>query len=243
MAITFVKSTEIRWDNADSGSASVASTAGNQLIACIAAYNAVGFPTSMTVSGGGTWVSNFVGTSGANMGCFFCSCKSATGGTNTITITRGGGSPGATSVAAFIYELSGLENTGTLYEGGGTTNSGTSTTPATNALTNTAVNAVKVAITSVDGGNNTSGSSTGTGWTIPTNGQEPDGTAWLIAMSAYKIVSASQSDTESWSRTPSNPWRADIATYIAAAVQDTPELYGRPDGRLGSMQLMQILAQ
>lgn len=81
---------------------------------------------------------------------------------------------------------------------------------------------------------------------MPTGGSEPDG-AWCVGASAYKIVSASQSDTESWTRTGSENWAADIATYLAPAgggPQDTPERYGRMHGGLlASNGMHQLLAQ
>jgi len=120
-------------------------------------------------------------------------------------------------MTTFILEFSGLQPS-PIYEGNGTTNAGTGTTISTGALSNTQADAVKVAGGAIDTGTNNAWSSTGSGWTLPTNGSEPDGTAWLVAACAYKILSVAQSDTETWSRTGSSVgWDAQIGTYLVAA--------------------------
>lgn len=236
MAIVFVKCTKIE-SNANTAALAVTSTAGNALICAIAALG-----TTYSVSGGGTWTTDKTGTAGT--GGFknaFASCPSATGGSQTITVSVTG-NPGIT---AFVMEFSGMAASG-IYEGSTTTGSGNGTTFTTSALTNTQATAVKVAVTGNDSSLNSAFSSTGTGWTLPTNGSEPDGSTWLAAACAYKIVSASQSDTETWTRTGTVNWVADIATYLdpgGGAAQDTPELYGRPDGLGGQRTMIQLLAQ
>lgn len=239
MAIAFVKCTKII-GTGGTAFTTVSATAGNQLIAAVSAFQPVG---TLSVTGGGTWAApHVVGAVVSQMHTAFVSCLNATGGSATVTVLYST-SIGATT--AFIFEFSGL-NTTTIYEGAGTQNSGTSTTKATNALTNTAADAVKVAITSVDSGTTAAWTSTGTGWTLPANGEEDD-SANMPGACAYKIVSASQSDTESWTRTGSDPFVANLATFLAAAggggPQDTPELYGRPDGLRGQNLMSQLLAQ
>lgn len=209
MTAAFVKCTELR-SGSNSASGSVTATAGNQLIAVAIEFGATS--GGFTVSGGGTWTTDKNGTINGTLRCSIASCPSATGGTNTITVTATNGS----GTTVFILEYSGLQ-TSPIFEGAGTSNSGTSATPATSALTNTQADAVKIAVTGVDSFTNTAFSSTGTGWTLPTNGSEPDGGNWLPGACGYKIVSASQSDTETWSRTGSNAWDADIATYLGTS--------------------------
>jgi hypothetical protein len=242
VAIAFVQCTKLE-SGTSSASGSVSATAGNALIAVILEYGPSNTP-NYTVSGGGTWTTNLNGTSSNTMGVGFASCVSATGGTNTITVTSTAAGGGTT---AFILEFSGMLSSG-MYEGPASSTActfGTSTTPTTSALTNTGTNAVKIAGAAFDAGDNIAWSSTGTGWTMPTNGNEANGGSFLIAACAYKIVSASQSDTETWSRGSSNNWVAHISTYLGTggAAQDTPELYGRPFGTRGQGQMQQLLAQ
>ena len=214
MAIAFVKVTELR---AGSGSASgtVTATAGNALIVCVASFQISGSGV-LTVSGGGTWTTNRSGTMTSALQNFFASCPSATGGSATITasVTNSG------AVTAFVYEFSGMAPS-SMYEGAASSTNGNGATKTTGALTNTQANALKLAITGVDSGATVAFTSTGTGWTMPSGtfpstGSEPDAT-WCVAASAYKIVSASQSDTEAWTRTGADNWVADIATYLAPA--------------------------
>jgi hypothetical protein len=239
VAIAFVQCTELR-SGTGTASGTVTATAGNALIACVCEYQ----PSTngvLTVSGGGTWTTNLNGTRFSFVEAALASCPSATGGSNTISVTA----TNAGAITAFILEFSGMA-TSSMFEAAGATSNGTATTKTTSALTNTAANAVKIAVVALDGGGNTAWASLGTGWTMPTNGSEPDGTSWFNGASGYKIVSASQSDTESWSRTGTETWAAEIATYLAssgAPPQDTPELYGRPDGLGGQRTMTQLLAQ
>jgi hypothetical protein len=238
VAITFVQCTKLVSASTNSASGTVSATAGNALIACT---NGFGLQLLSSVSGGGTWTVNLAGVSVNTMCTGFASCLSATGGSATITVAY---QAGGAAVTAFILEFSGVA-TSSAFEAAGTQTSGTGTTKTSPALTNTGANAVKVAVTSVDSPGSAAFSSTGTGWTLPANGEE-DSSANLVAACAYKIVSASQSDTETWTRTGSDNWVSQIATYLQAAgggAQDTPELYGRPDGLGGQRTMMQLLAQ
>jgi hypothetical protein len=202
----------------------VSSTAGNQLIAVVVEY-APSTNVLSSVSGGGTWTVNANGTTTSIlMKVGFASCPSATGGSQTITVTWASGS----GTTAFILEFSGLQAS-PIFEGAGSQASGTSTTPTTNALSNTQASAVKIAGAVIDATNNAAWTSTGTGWTLPTNGSEPDGVSWLIAACGYKIVTSAQSDTESWSRSGSNAWQANITTYLTAtAATVAPPPFRRP---------------
>lgn len=220
MAAAFVNCTELQ-STSQSASGTVTATAGHALIAVILEYGPSNTP-NYTVTGGGTWTTDLNGTSSNTMGVGFASCASATGGSATVTVTSTAAGIGTT---AYILEFSGMLSSG-MYEGpasGTACSSGTSTTPTTSALTNTAADAVKIAGAAFDAGDNLAWSSTGTGWTMPpTNGSEPDGSSFLVSACAYKIVSASQSDTEVWSRGSSNPWVAHIATYLATSGGPSP---------------------
>lgn len=223
MAATFVKCTELR-STSRIASGSVSSTAGNALIAVVCEY--APSTGTLTMSGGGSWTTDYSPSELNTMKVATGSCLSATGGAQTITATFSSGS----GTTVFVLEFSGMAAS-SMFETNGTAASGTSTTPTTNSVTNTQADSVKVAGASVDAGNNAAWSSTGTGWSLPTNGSEPDGLNWLIGACGYKIVSASQSDTESWSRSGSNPWHAGITTYKAAASTGLPPGLG-PSGEM-----------
>jgi hypothetical protein len=229
VAIAFVKCTELT-GGTNSASGTVSATAGNALIVVLLVF-APSTNVFNSATGGGTWTINVNGTASSlatKVG--IASCPSATGGSNTMTFNFAGGS----GVTAFVAEFSGLKPSG-IFEAAGTDATGTSTTPATGALTNTQATAVKVAGAVIDATNNTAWTSTGSGYVLPTNGSEPDGVTFLIAALSYKICSVSASDTETWSRAGSNPWRGNQATYL-----DTP-VTGLPPG-LGPHPAMDALA-
>lgn len=212
MAAAFVKVTKIENGASASASGSVSSTAANALFALVNEYNP-GAGT-LTVSGGGTWTTDGSTAALNLLKAAFASTPSATGGAQTITTTFSAGG-GTTS---FILEFSGMATSSILDAMMSAGNSGTTATPTSPALTNVQADAVFLAATVTDSGGTLTWSSTGTGWTLPAGGSEPDGTSQLTAAVGYKIVASAASQTETWGIGGTTPgWCAGIASYKVAA--------------------------
>ncbi len=239
MAITFVACTRLENNSGNSVTGSVSGTGGNAMICQVQDFSPG--TATLTTSGGGTWTTDHNGSVLNTQRTSSASCPNITGGAVSRTASYGAG----VSCNAYFMEFSGMA-TSSIFEAAGTTASGTTSPMSTGALSNTQASAVKVAMVAVDTGDNQTLGTSGTGWTIPTNGSEGNGAAQYVGAVAYKIVAASQSDTETftWSGTFASGWTADIRTYLApAAAQDTPELRGRPFGLRGQTQMHQLLAQ
>jgi len=220
---TFVKCTRLQGViNSNAASGSVSATAGNTLIALSGVYygGASATPT-MTMTGGGTWVTDarnhqHFTSSNDNFSMGFASVLSATGGTATMTVTWSNSA--TNSVAeAYIYEFSGMPTSSILDTGSTPVGQQGSASPVTtSSLTNANAADVMLAIgVTYSSGNEVHGAPTNS-WTMPTNGDETSGSA-LTSVTAYKIVAASAAQSTSWTDSPSVPWTAFIAAYKAVA--------------------------
>jgi hypothetical protein len=242
--VAFVQATELRGQSNNPVSGSVSSTAGNALFALIISAVDTNALQTATVSGGGTWTTDKrleSNTPGYNCQISFASCPSATGGAQTITVSVANTTTGGTT--AFILEFSNMAaasmadvfDTALHASGTGTT------TITTNALTNTNANDVFLAAFGTASSVTETFGSTGSGWTMPSGGFEGDA-AWITGACGYKLVSATGSQTQTWSNSQSDPYASMIGCYKqgAAPPQDTPELR-RGAARDNLMQ--QLLAQ
>jgi hypothetical protein len=245
---TFVKCTRLQGViNSNAASGSVTATASNTLIALSGVYygGAAGTPT-MTMTGGGTWVTDarnhqHFTSSNDNFSMGFASVLSATGGTATMTVTWSNSA--TNSVAeAYIYEFSGMPASSIVDVGSTPVGQQGSASPVTTpSLTNANASDVMLGLgVTYSSGAEVHGAPTN-GWTMPTNGDETSGSA-LTSVTAYLLVSSSAAQSTTWTDSPSVPWTSFIAAYIATAtVPSTPELYGAP--RLSARQMTQLLAQ
>jgi hypothetical protein len=249
VAATFVKVTKLHGGaNALSASGSVTATASNALlVATDIYYSGSAVTTTLAVTGAGTWTTDgsnnqhFGGTND-NLADGFASNPNTTGGTFTLTVTWGGGMGTAnTAVTVFVYEFSGMPTSSILDSGMTPTGSTGAASPVSTAsVTNANAADVMLAIGSTySAGLETQGSPSNS-WTMPANANEPDGTQFVTGMTAYKIVSASASQSTTWTDSPSVAWSSFIIAYksVIAAAQDTPELR-----HLRENQMQQLLAQ
>jgi hypothetical protein len=230
LAAAFVKCTLLQSTTSGTASGAVTSTAGNALIIGTGAYyaGAAASPT-LSVSGGGTWTSNttnnqhFTSTND-NFVLGFASCPSATGGSQTITVTWAGG-PTYTVSTAYVYEFSGMASSSML-DVAGTGQQGSTSPIASTSLTSTnAADAfLMVSGTYTGSSSDTYGTPTNS-WTTPTNGSQPSNTGFS-GVSAYRIVTAAGANSTSVSVTPSEPWASLIVCYKAAPTGTTYNLSG-----------------
>lgn len=252
MAAAFVAVTELVNGSGLSASGSVSSTASNALIGL--GYNfrynsgsACNADTAMAVSGGGTWTNHGLASTNTAgnipVTVAASSTPSATGGTQTITATWSGGTGAFDGGAIFVYEFSGMATSSLLDSLDTSGNTATSSTITSPAKTNANASDVFFAVFETVSGANETIASTGSGWTLPTGGYDGSVSS-VTGGTAYKIVSTSASQTETWSNTESVPYLATIVCFKqAATTQDTPELRGRPFGLMGQSLMHQLLAQ
>ena len=205
----FVAVTEIASNSSASASASVTATASDALIVIAAEYNATS-PT-MTVSVGGTWTTDQntatdTGGSRTNYTIGLASCPSATGGTNTVTVSWSAGS----LVTSFLMEFSGMANP--VLDAVGSTNAAISSSPSTASQTNANANDVMVAGIFDGAASNPSFSAPTNSWTLPTGGQE-DNASIVTGCVVYKIVSASATQSVSVTNNQLDPYYSLIAAY------------------------------
>lgn len=215
MSASYVKGTVIQSATGNNCSGPVTSTAGNALICGGSSDNPT--PTNPTITGGGiaTWTKDASGSyNGAGAAASISSGPSSSGGTNTLTATASGTS-GATAI---VHEWSGLPSSGTLSDAASPAIKTGSATPAsTNSLTNVSANAVFVAwVSDITGANPATVTSTGSGWTLPSDAVNTNGTTGDACGLAYKIVSSVAAQSESWT-IDSTQWGALIAVYKQAA--------------------------
>ncbi len=215
MAFVFITVTKIEGNTGSSANASVASTAGNVLLATCSAYEGANSTNTLSMSGGGTWttdISTNYDTVGDRACDAMCSCPSATGGTQTITVSGGN----ASGAAAGVYEFSGAPATPFLDGTPPAIATGSSTSATTNSCTNTnGAQAVFVAVVGVDVSNSQSITGNSTGWVYPAGAKQTDGTSFWCWASGYKIVTIIGAETSNW--TIANvPWGTMIAAYDAS---------------------------
>lgn len=240
----FVKVTKVQNGGGASASASVSSTASNALFSVGADFGDFSSAPTYTVSGGGTWTSDGTAKSAgttSNSSVGMASCPSATGGAQTITCTFSAAAFGTTN---WVYEFSGMASS-SIRDVIGTGNTGTVSPESTESLTNTNANDVMLAVSSDQTSPPTTYGSPSNSWTTPSGGTETDGSTQTTGASAYKIVSASASQSTSITINSSATWEMLIAGYKQAsgAAQDTPELRGRPYGLRGAGLMSQLIAQ
>lgn len=208
--------TKLESNTGTTASGSVSSTAGNALFSGAAVYETGGTAATITTSGGGTWTRDSsttaipISASINTMGAAISSCPSATGGSQTITLTR---SAGSTGVIGFIYEFVGNPRSGISDATSPAVKTGTSTTVTSNTLANVTTNALFISVmVDDDGANPSTLTGTASGWTFPAGGKETDGSSYLPVATGYKIVSSVVTENSAWTVTSSN-WGALIAVY------------------------------
>ncbi len=222
---SFVAVTELVNTTGASASGSVSSTASNALIGLgyDFRYNSGGAVTAdsaMAVTGGGSWTDHGLAssTSGVpiSLSVAGSSTPSATGGTQTITATFSGGAGAFVGCALFVHEFSGMATSSMLDSIDTTGAHATSTTITTPAKTNANASDVFFAVFETESTGTETLATTGSGWLSPTGSTDGAGTS-VTGGTAYKIVSTSASQTETWSNSESVPYEATIMCFKQAA--------------------------
>lgn len=230
MAFAFVKITKLQSSTGSTCSGSVSSTATNALFCGASSYCGTTTGSQLAASGGGTWagdtsVTDVSDTSNKFKG-LIASCPSATGGSNTITVSNGN----ANGVTAFIYEFSGNATSSMRDATSPAVAAGTGTTATSGSLSNVTANALFfAAMTNASGANPATVTGTSSGWTYPAGGVETNGSTFQTLGTGYKIVSVTGAETSAWTIN-SVRWDAMIAVYKAAggaAAPQGPILQGR----------------
>jgi hypothetical protein len=221
MAFAFIAVTKVQSSSGASCSGSVSTTAGNMMVCGAASYENGTGTGPLVASGGGTWTSDVTvhdTSSGVNkFDGLLASCPSATGGSQTITVS-GGLTNGVTS---FIYEFSGNPTSSPLDSSPPAAASGSGTTATTNSEANAQADALFFAVMcNADGANPATVTGTSSGWTYPAGGKETNGATFQVTGTGYKIVSGIGSETSAWT-IGSVQWDALIACYKAGGVATT----------------------
>lgn len=247
MAIAVVQAVSFTSD-ASSANVSVNATAGNALIVGVSFYTGAAAGSAATVTRtGDTYTTDTQGgyPSGGNRNyTAIASAPNVAGGAVTLSAT-------ATNAAAtdgWAVEVSGLPTSSIRDATSPAVATGTGTTTTANSLTNTTSDAIFFNQIANDTAANpatltapgTYTTSSGAVTTKRLNGQVDQ-----VCALGWRIVSSTGAETPAWTTTTGG-WTSGIAVYKAASgggAQDTPELYGRPDGLSGSRQLHSLLAQ
>jgi hypothetical protein len=245
VAYAFVAVTKLQTSTGATCSGSVSSTAANALFCGAASYVGTTTGSNLSVAGGGTWAADAaqidVSDTSNKFKLLLASCPSATGGSQTVTVSNGV----VSGVTAFVYEFSGPAAAPILDTSPPAVAAGTSTTATTGSETNVQADALFFGVmVDASGANPATVTGTSSGWQYPAGGVEKNGSTFQVIGTGYKIAASALTETSAWTIN-SVRWDAAIACYkaAAAAAQDTPELYGRPYGRQGQSQTHQLLAQ
>lgn len=261
MAIAVDASTPVRWSNtlgsAETGgsitSASFTAPSG-ALLVLAAQYDtttswASGSRTASD-SGGLTWTPGperlgNESTAGGGSGIWWATTVSAVARTVTFALgaATGGASPwGTTRTSCKLYVLTGVDVGGTPVMAFGANNEGgTNTDPMNTTSLTPDANGVMV-VSACDW--NVTGLATSSNLTLASG---PDTATYASAISVFSGLQACSNGvglTGNINAAGAGPqWKwTQIIVREAAAAQDTPELYGRPDGLRGMRQLAQLLA-
>jgi len=235
----YVGVTEIVSTTGTTASGTVTATAGNALIASVAAsWN--GTPphgAGVVARSGDTWTTHLYQVyqpTSFEDGIFLASAPNCAGGTVTCTFSCSTANSG---LQGWVLEYSGLPSSA-IVDTAASGTAGTSTTPSSASLTNTQATALFVAgIANYDGNNPATLTSTGTGWTRP--GAELNGSLYYPNAIAYKEVSSIAAQQQTYT-TANNQWVMVIGSFKVGggAAQDTPELRHAREN-----QMQQLLAQ
>lgn len=212
MAAALVAVHEIRNGGGPSQATSIGTvTAGNALILMSAVFN--GSAPTMTVTGGGTWTTNFTTSRDATTGYTLASasCPSATGGATTVTVTWSAGG----ALTAFCMEFSGAA-TSSILDATGTMTTGFSASEATAALSNVQAAAIMVALVGNDESATGTFSAVSNGWTLPAGSSEGDGSSFIAGAMAYKVVAAAASQSTAFTYGSAKDYIGLIMSYKAA---------------------------
>ena len=193
--MAYVGVTEIKSSTGSTASGTVTATAGNALLATVAASND-GTPhgTSTVARTGDTWTTHFYQEYPLNNhdGIYLASAPNCAGGAVTCTFSC---TTGAGGMMGWVLEYSGLP-TSSIVDTTANGNAASVTTASTPSLTNTQATALFIAgIANYDGGNPATITSTGSGWTVA--GSELNGALYYPNAIAYKEVTsiAAQQET------------------------------------------------
>lgn len=221
--MAFVAVTKIENGSGPSASLSIGTpTAGDLLIHCGVGSTNSATTLTVTDSQTNTWTTDHaIQVSGAQLAPAYASAPNVAGGATTVTVSWN--SSTFAGFTSFIQRHNNNPTTGVLDVVGALTQS-TDTAVSTGAVTNNTANVVFVAVFGNNSGTNGATiTPTGSGWTQPVGGSEPNGSAFLVAATAYKYVTSIGAQTMTW--TDENiQWSARGAAYKvnAAAATFTP---------------------
>ena len=202
------------------------SAVGNLLVLIARINSSTATFTSVTDDRGGSWAAATTLRTSGNCTAQLWYAVSTSTSLTTITVNSSVSASNTQAVSSFVTTLTTLAQNASAAANNANPDSGPITTAAT------AILVCGVGVTP-----NADAFTAGSGWTErqPGAGGQRAYIADQIDVGAGTYNGQASISTEDWS--------AHIAAFVAATTQDTPELYGRPDGLRGSRQLHSLLAQ